>query len=113
MSDTTTPIYESLIRNRISVAHASVVKELEERLYSEREKSQKLEAEVERLWETNAKLENSLRRIIDAPVFDPAKLIDFSLKLLWDSIAEAKATINTTKPTTTTQHHDNTHNLRP
>ncbi len=49
MSDTTTPIYESLIRKRISVAHASVVKELEERLFSEREKSQKLEAEVERL----------------------------------------------------------------
>ena len=43
------------------------------------------------------KLENSLRRIIDAPVFDPAKLIDFSMKLLWNSIDEAKATLNPTE----------------
>ena len=42
------------------------------------------------------KLESTLRRIIDAPVFDPAKLIEFSMKLLWDSIAEAKVTLNPT-----------------
>ena len=54
-------------------------------------------AEVERLRKTNATLENSLRRIIDAPVIDPSKLIDFSMKLLWDSIAEAKSTINPDK----------------
>ena len=77
MSDTTTPIYESLIRKRISVAHALVVKELEERLFSEREKSQKLEAEVERLKAINADMRNFLARAIHNEGFNEEKALKF------------------------------------
>ena len=53
-------------------------------------------AEVERLAGRVKELESVLRQVINTPVIDPAKLIDLSMGQLWDSIADAKNTLNPT-----------------
>jgi len=53
-------------------------------------------AKVERLAGRVKELESVLRQVINTPVIDPAKLIDLSMGQLWDSIADAKNTLNPT-----------------